>query len=159
MTSISLRPARPDDLRAIVALLQAAHLPPNEAEQHVHNFVVGERDGRIVACGGLEAYPKGSACLVRSMAVEEPLQGSGVGSEIMRWVLERARELGLRDVFLFTMTAADFYRRFGFRDATLDEFPPAARRSAQYGAVKRYGKEWGVTAMRREPEPEPEPSS
>jgi amino-acid N-acetyltransferase len=152
MGAVTLRSATPDDLPAIVSLLAAVHLPPNEAEQHIHNFVVGERDGRVVACGGLEAYPEASACLVRSMAVEESLQGSGVGSEIMDWVLDRARELGLRDLFLFTMAAADFYRRYGFRDATLDEFPPAARHSAQYQAVSRYGEEWGVIAMRREPE-------
>lgn len=75
MSAPSLRPATPDDLPAIVALLEAAQLPPVELEQHLDNFVVAEIDGRVVACGGLEASPEASACLIRSMAVDARCAG------------------------------------------------------------------------------------
>lgn len=132
---------------AMVALLEAAHLPAVELEAHLDNFVVAEAAGRVVGCGGLETYPGSDAGLVRSMAVEEALRGTGVGARILQWVLDRARTHGLTQVFLFTMDAAPFYARFGFRDATLDEFPLPARVSAQFQAVRRYGEEWGVSAM------------
>ena len=115
-----LRPATPDDLAAIIALLEAVHLPPWDTEEHLHNFVVAEQGGRIVGCGGLEAYPAGSCALVRSMAVDESLRGSGLGREILEWVMEQARSLGLSNFYLFTMTARDFYLKFGFADVTLD---------------------------------------
>jgi amino-acid N-acetyltransferase len=145
-----LRSATPGDVRAIVALLAAVQLPPNELEDHLDHVVVAEADGRVVGCGGLEVYPDCEAGLVRSMAVEEGLQGSGLGARILSWVEEHGRELGRRDLFLFTMHAREFYLRFGYRDATLDEFPACARGSAQYRFVRQRGREWGVVAMRRE---------
>lgn len=145
--TIALRSAAPDDVPAMVALLEAAHLPAMELEHYLDNFVVAEAIGRVVGCGGLETYAGCDAGLVRSMVVEVALRGTGVGARILEWVLERAHTLGLTQLFLFTMDAGPFYARFGFRDATLDEFPPAARASAQYQAVRRYGEEWGVSAM------------
>jgi len=146
----ALRPATPDDVLAIVALLAAVQLPPNELEDHLAHVVVAEADGRIVGCGGLEVYPDCDAGLVRSMAVEEELRGSGLGARILEWVGAHARSLGIKELFLFTMHARDFYARFGYQDATLDEFPECARRSAQYRFVGLHGGEWGVVAMRRE---------
>jgi len=147
MSAPVLRPATPDDLPAIVALLEAAHLPAVELEQHLENFVVAESDGRVVACGGLEASPEAAAGLVRSMAVDEPLRGQHIGSAVLEWVEARAAALGLTQLFLFTVGAPEFYRRFGYEDATLDEFPEALRHSAQYRFVRQRGKEWGVVAM------------
>jgi amino-acid N-acetyltransferase len=142
-----LRPARSDDLPAIVALLAAAHLPAVELEQHLAHVVVAELDGRVAGCGGLETYEGTSAVLVRSMAVEEALRGSGLGTRILEWLLERAAALGSRELFLFTMSARDFYLRFGFVDAALADFPEPMRRSAQYRFVLRSGNEWGIVAM------------
>ncbi len=150
MSETTLRPATPDDVPAIIALLEANHLPAWELEQHLENFVVAERDGRVVGCGGLEAYPAGSAALVRSMAVDEPLRGSGLGSDILRWVMARAQSLGLSEYYLFTMSARDFYLPFGFTDATLDEFPEPVRESAQYKMAHRFGSQFPqLVAMAR----------
>jgi N-acetylglutamate synthase-like GNAT family acetyltransferase len=146
----TLRPATPDDLPAIVALLAAVQLPPNELEDHLDHVVVAEADGRVVGCGGLEVYPGCEAGLVRSMAVEAALQGSGLGARILAWVEEHARSLGVRELFLFTMNARDFYARYGYQDATLEEFPECAGGSAQYRFVRISGKQWGIVAMRRE---------
>jgi len=143
----TLRPATPDDLPAITALLEAAHLPPWELEQHLDNFVVAEQDGRVVGAGGLETYPNCAAGLVRSMAVDEPLRGTGLGRRILEWVMQRAADDGLPQIFLFTRDAREFYVHFGFSDVTLDEFPEAMHTSAQYQGVKRFGKEFGIVAM------------
>lgn len=134
---------------AIVALLEAAHLPAVELELHLANVVVAEVDGRVVGCGGVEIYPDCDACLIRSMAVEEPLQGTGLGGRILTWVMERARERGANQLFLFTVNARDFYAHYGFQDVTLDDFPECARGSVQYRAVQRFQEEWGVFAMAR----------
>ena len=147
---ITLRPAVTDDLPAIVALLAAAHLPPNELEDWIDHIVVAEGDGRIVGAGGIEVYPEDGAGLVRSMVVEEGLQRSGLGKRILDWVVAHARELGLLRLYLFTMNARDFYARYGFEDATLEDFPPAARNSAQYRFVSEHGHEWPIVAMKRE---------
>jgi amino-acid N-acetyltransferase len=148
--SIELRPARPDDLPAVLALLEAAHLPPWDTEEHLHNFVVAEQDGSIVGCGGFEAYPAGNVALVRSMAVDESLRGSGLGGRILEWVMERAGSLGMSEFYLFTMTARDFYLKFDFVDVTLDEIPEAAQEATQYKMARQFGSQFPqLVAMKK----------
>lgn len=137
-----LRLARPEDLPATVALLEANRLPAAELERHLAHFVVAELGGRIVGCGGLEAYPEASAGLMRSIAVEDKLRGTALGTRLTEWVLERAASLGLARLYLFTMAAPDFFARFAFQQVALDDFPAAVRRSAQYRAVRHHGHRW-----------------
>ena len=158
VTSPTLRLAKPDDLPAIVALLEAAHLPAIELELHLDHVVVAELDARVVACGGLEASPEAAAGLVRSMAVEESLRGRDIGTAVLEWVEARAAALGITRLFLFTVGAPEFYRRYGYEDAELDDFPEALRGSAQYRFVRVRGKEWGIRAMKKTPHEESESS-
>lgn len=132
------------------ALLDTHHLPTVELEDWLEHFVVAERDGLLVGCGGLELYKEDSAGLVRSMAVESDLHGTGVGSEILEWVEAHARELGLQRLYLFTLDKAPFYERFGYELVGLDAFPPSAQRSWQYRVVRERGEEWGVIAMAKD---------
>ena len=131
-------------------LLEAHRLPTAELEDWLEHFVVAERDGRLIGCGGLELYVEDSAGLVRSMAVEGDLHGTGVGSSILEWVETRARDLGLQRLFLFTVDAASFYERFGYELVDLDAFPPSAQNSWQFRIVQRRGEEWGVIAMAKD---------
>jgi N-acetylglutamate synthase-like GNAT family acetyltransferase len=149
MTQPTLRSATSDDIPAITALLIAVHLPAVEIEEHIEHFVVAERDGRLVGCGGIEIYPNCPAGLVRSMAVDEDLRRSGLGKRILDWVIDHGNAHGVSDFLLFTVDAHDFYVPFGFVDVTLDDFPEAMRGSMQYRATQRFGKEWGVIAMRQ----------
>ena len=141
MADITLRPATPADLSAVIALIEAGHMPTWDTEEHLRNFVVAEQDGRIVGCGGFEAYLGGKTALVRSMSVDESLRGSGLGTRILDWVVERARSEGLTNFYLFTMTARDFYVKFGWVDTTLDDFPEAARDATQYKMARQFGSQ------------------
>ncbi len=132
------------------ALLEAHRLPTAELEDWLGHFVVAERDERLIGCGGLELYAEDSAGLVRSMAVDGDLQGTGVGRSILEWVEAHGSELGLRRLFLFTIDAAPFYERFGYELVGLDAFPPSAQGSWQYRMVERFGKVWGVIAMAKD---------
>ena len=132
------------------ALLEAHRLPTAELEDWLEHFVVAERDGRLIGCGGLELYAEDSAGLVRSMAVEGDLHGTGVGRSILEWVEAHGSELGLRRLFLFTVGAGPFYERFGYKLVDYDAFPPSAQNSWQYRIVQRRGKEWGVIAMAKD---------
>ena len=131
-------------------LLEAHHLPTAELEDWLEHFVVAERDGRLIGCGGLELYAEDSAGLVRSMVVGSELHGTGVGRKILEWVEEHAREFGLQRLFLFTSDKAPYYARFGYELVAYDAFPPSAQDSWQYRTVQLHGKEWGVVAMAKD---------
>ena len=64
MNRHGIRPATPDDFRAILTLLDEASLPTQDLgnTRPVH-FWVAESDGRIAGAGGLEQY--GDAGLLR----------------------------------------------------------------------------------------------
>jgi len=145
---ITLRPATLEDLPAIEALLASYRLPSVELDRWIEHVVVAKSDGRLVGCGGLEVYPEDACGLVRSMAAEERL--GGLGTRILEWAFGHAHELGLTRLFLFTVGAREFYLRFGFEDATLDDFPPSARASFQYRFVAEHGDEWDIKAMARD---------
>ncbi|MCH8009915.1 MAG: GNAT family N-acetyltransferase [Chloroflexi bacterium] len=150
MSEVTLCPAKPEHVPSMKALLDTHHLPTVELEDWLEHFVVAYRGGRLIGCGGLELYAEDSAGLVRSMAVESDLQGTGVGGSILGWVEEHASELGLRRLFLFTVEAAPFYERFGYELVDYDAFPPSARSSFQYRVVRERGEEWGVIAMAKD---------
>ena len=133
---------------AISALLASYHLPDVELDRWIEHIIVAERDGRLVGCGGLEVYPEDACGLVRSMAAEE--RGDGLGTSILNWAFDHARELGLTQLFLFTVDARGFYLRFGFNDATLEDFPLTSRQSFQYQFVRANGDQYGIKAMKRD---------
>ena len=109
----AIRAARPADWSAIERLLTGRGLPPDGAREHLAAFVVAEQGSTLVGCAGLERYAE--VGLLRSVAVSGDLAARGVGTGLVRASLDRARQLGLREVFLLTTTAAGFFPRFGFR--------------------------------------------
>jgi predicted GNAT family N-acyltransferase len=49
------------------------------------------------------------------MAVHHALRGSGVGSDVLRALMDAARERGDREVMLYAQRSAEgFYQRLGF---------------------------------------------
>ena len=114
-----MRPARTSDVRAIRALVapQAERrvLLNKEAVAYyesVSDFVVAEIDGRVVGCGALHVLWEDLG-EVRTLVVDESALGAGVGSAVLRRLIERARELGLSRLFCLTFET-EFFRRHGF---------------------------------------------
>jgi len=64
------------------------------------------------------------AAQVRQVAVADECQHSGVGTALMREVLDRARLMGLGLVYLYARVSAEaFYHRLGFVTLSDDPFP------------------------------------
>jgi amino-acid N-acetyltransferase len=128
-----LRPARPEDASAIRALIQSESLPVIEVEEWLETFWVIEHEGEVAACAGIERY--GESAVLRSVVVGASLRGTGEGERLTQHALEWAREDGAVRCYLFTLSAAPFFERFGFRRCTLDDFNPAARAAWQWRGV------------------------
>jgi amino-acid N-acetyltransferase len=121
---------RPEDEPAIVRLITDSGLPTAGLLDHLESAVVARLDGRIVACAALEIYADGA--LLRSVAVEESLRGSGLGQQVVRAALDLARQRGTTSVFLLTTTAETFFPRFGFRRVARADVPPGVRASVEF---------------------------
>ena len=86
--------------------------------------------GRIVGCAGVEI--RGSAGVVRSLAVDPERRGSGVGRDLMAAVLGLARDAGCSDVYGLTATALRMMQRLGFEAIPREKVPDNARASREF---------------------------
>lgn len=119
----TIRRARTADVPAIAQLLrsyaqvgQLLQKATVTLYEDVQEFWVAEReaDGAIVGCGAVHVMWEDLA-EVRSVAVLPETRGQGIGGRLMRQLLETARWLGVRRVFVLTFETA-FFGAFGFRE-------------------------------------------
>jgi ribosomal protein S18 acetylase RimI-like enzyme len=118
--------------------------PPPSAEQvaemlaspAITQFVARDDGGVIVGVATLAAFriPTARRAWIEDVVVDEAVSGRGIGGELVRAMLDRARELGCATVDLTsrpTREAANrLYEREGFerRDTHVYRFDLAARR-------------------------------
>jgi amino-acid N-acetyltransferase len=128
---VTLRSATAADLPQVLALLERASLPTDGVDaKAMANFVIAEHEDRPVGVVGLEVYRE--SALLRSVAVEENWRGSGVGRALIDRAFALTRERGIRDVFLLTTTAEDYFPRFGFACISREMVPPAVQASTEF---------------------------
>jgi len=127
---VTLRRARPDDVPTLAAMIERANLPAVFIEEFIDGFVVAERGGRVLGCGGVELY--GESAFIRSVVVEPEAQGLGLGRRIAEALEADARAAGATELYLFTMDAHEFWRHLGYEDLALSDWREEARECWQY---------------------------
>jgi amino-acid N-acetyltransferase len=127
---VELRSATPDDLPAVMSLLERSSLPTEGVSDNFSRFILAEDQGRLVGAVGLELY--GASALLRSAAVEESWRGTGVGRVLVERALDVARERGIDDVYLLTTTAENYFPRFGFTCVSRDAVAEGVRASVEF---------------------------
>jgi amino-acid N-acetyltransferase len=128
--AVTYRRAEVADWPEIEALLRGAGLPVEDAASHLGYFTVGTVRAGLIAVGGFESY--GTNALLRSFAVAETVRCRAHGSELLRRVLQDAREAGVETAFLLTQTAERFFARHGFRPVERDAAPQAIRQTREF---------------------------
>jgi amino-acid N-acetyltransferase len=122
--------ATPADAPAILSLLAASGLPELGVTAHLETLVVARDADRVVGTAALEMYDDGA--LLRSVAVDASVRGTGVGQHLVRAALALAEERHTPAVYLLTTTAERFFPRFGFARVTRAEVPPGVRQSVEF---------------------------
>lgn len=117
---VTVRRARTSDVPAIKALVDVYAgrilLEKNLVTLYeaVQEFWVADLAGEIVGCGALHVLWSDLG-EVRTIAVHPRLKGSGVGHALVSRLLDVARELELKRVFVLTFEV-DFFTKHGFRE-------------------------------------------
>lgn len=120
---VEIRPARPEDVDRILELVnrfaaQNVMLPRTEAgiQRSLGDWLVAadekQADAPIVGCGSLVALTP-TLVEVRSLAVDDSQQGTGLGSRLVTELVTLARERGYEQVCALTLRA-NFFERLGF---------------------------------------------
>ncbi len=131
--TVSIEPARSEDLPAVLALLENSGLPKDGLAEHLATTLVARDDGRIVGSAALELYA--AAALLRSVAVDARLRGQGLGQRLARAALDLARQRGVTSVYLLTETAAGFFPRFGFHAIDRSAAPQPVQQSVEFASA------------------------
>ena len=130
MSEITISPASAADIEAIKALLVANDLPTAGVDDHWKTFLVARDGNSIIACGGAEAYQ--FAALIRSVAVKPEHRKNGLGRRIVRQLLDRLASRGLREFYLLTTTAEEYFKKRGFKTIDRDEVHPQLLSSREF---------------------------
>ncbi|MEM1093838.1 MAG: arsenic resistance N-acetyltransferase ArsN2 [Bacteroidota bacterium] len=127
----SIRRAGPADAPSVKALLAAHRLPSDGIRPHLDTFLVAHAaNGDLLGSAGLELYP--DSALLRSVAVQEPHHGAGIGGQLTEAALHLARHRGILEVYLLTETAADFFPRHGFAPVGRSTVPASIRQTEAF---------------------------
>jgi amino-acid N-acetyltransferase len=90
------------------------------------DYIVFEIDDAIHACAAIHTYPDGIG-EIAAVAVDEQYTHLGVGPKLIGYLLEKARNLGLKHVFVLTVATADWFLKLGFEEADLTVLPEKKR--------------------------------
>ena len=93
-----------------------------------HELIVAERDGEVIGTLHLMFLPSvsfqgGLRAQVESVRVDRRFQSQGIGSDMMKWSMERAKQRGAQIVQLTTHKTREdahrFYEKLGFKGTHL----------------------------------------
>ena len=146
-----IRSARTQDVRGIrelVAPLAARRvLVAKDAVTYfesLQEFIVAAVDDEVLGCGALHVMWEDLA-EVRTLAVSADYLGRGLGGQLLRELLARARAIGVRRVFCLTFEI-DFFMRHGFAvidgQAVSPEVYAELLRSYDEGVAEFLDLEW-----------------
>jgi ribosomal protein S18 acetylase RimI-like enzyme len=134
-----IRDAGPEDAAAVVALVQEQAAEDGEAspldEAFARGYLAGPERGVLLAVEegesiGLLSYSvrpdlfhAGGSALIEELLVRAPYRGKGVGTVLVRTLLERLEGLGCAEVSVTTMPdnrgAIRFYRQLGLAEEAI----------------------------------------
>jgi N-acetylglutamate synthase-like GNAT family acetyltransferase len=128
-----IRPATEQDYSQVCALLQSESLPIVDLEKELpHFFVKMENDG-IVGSIGLELYER--SALLRSMIVNPAYRNKGIASELVHELASYAKGKGVKNLFLITNTAENYFRKQGFIRIERENVEMAVLQSKEFNGL------------------------
>ncbi|HEV8659431.1 MAG TPA: arsenic resistance N-acetyltransferase ArsN2 [Thermoanaerobaculia bacterium] len=130
MDHIAISSAAQADVDAIKAILIGNNLPTAGVDDHWRSFVIARAGGTVIGCAGAEMYQ--GAALIRSVAVVPEYRSRGVGHELVRQLLDRLTASGLREFYLLTTTAENYFGRRGFEKIDRSEVHPQLLASREF---------------------------
>ena len=95
--------------------------PLSEIYENLRDYFVIREGNRLIGCAALHIMWSDIA-EVKSVAITEASQGSGLGRRLVDACLDEAREIGLPTVFCLTYKP-DFFGKFGFIQVDKMELP------------------------------------
>ena len=92
-------------------------------ETEIEQFSIVERDGLIIACAALYPLPDSQAGELACLAVNPQYRQGGRGDELLARIEQRAKTLGLNQLFVLTTRTAHWFQERGFVTCGVESLP------------------------------------
>ena len=109
---MDIRRARREEMGQVGALVEASGLPPLPAGIPLSNTLVALERGCVVGVVALEVAARRG--LTAWLVVDAEHEGKGLPASLLRSLVSRGEELGLREIYAVTRGAADAFAEVGF---------------------------------------------
>ena len=124
------RRARREELAQVGSLLESHSLPPLPRDLSLSNVLVALDGDAVVGSVVLKVVARRG--LLRAVVVSPSHRGKGIGGSLIRSIVARAHELGLRDLYLLTEGAAPFFAELGFGPIERSQVPLELAMTREY---------------------------
>ena len=114
----------------VKGILSQSKLPVEDLDLTTQQFIGITSDTKLIGIGALELY--GSSALLRSMAVIYSGQNKGLGSQLVKELLNLARLNEVKNLFLLTETAENFFSKNGFKVVNRADVPQAILQTEEF---------------------------
>jgi amino-acid N-acetyltransferase len=131
----NLRKATIDDVGGIIEMIAPLEAdgilvrrPREKLETEIDRFTVLVRDGAIIGCAALYAYPVEGVAELACLAVHPDYRDQGRGDLLFSSMETAARQARLKRLFVLTTQTAHWFVERGFAEAVLDALPVEKQR-------------------------------
>ncbi len=134
-----IRNARIDDVGGILELLSPlerqgvlVRRSRELLEREIERFSVVELDGMVIGCAALYVYPDEQMAELACVVVHPDYRSGQRGDVLLQHMEQRAREQGIRRLFVLTTQTAHWFRERGFMPLPIKQLPVAKQRLYNY---------------------------
>lgn len=133
MGNFKIRQANPADFNGVEKLLLDNKLPAEDINKDLPNFFVATDKDSIIGAIGFEVYADNG--LLRSMVIDTAHRKHGIAAALINELFTDARKKNLKEMYLLTETAADYFTKKDFQRVERDQVPESLKQSSEFSHV------------------------
>ncbi len=125
-----IRPATIDDLAGLIELITPlenedilVRRSREKLEMELEHFTVVERDGMIIACAALYPFLQDNVAELACLAVHNDYQGENRGNQLLKYIEQQSKQLGIKQLFVLTTRTAHWFRERGYTASDIKKLP------------------------------------
>jgi amino-acid N-acetyltransferase len=113
-----------------IDLLKTEKLVVSDLTADFENFIVALQNEKVIGVAGLEIYDNYG--FLRSVAVNPDSRNKGIAGELIKQIEMQAVTAGLKEIYLLTETAPEYFKRKGYVQITRADVPAEVQQSSEF---------------------------
>lgn len=125
-----VRQAQIDDIGGIFDLIRPleeqgilVRRSREQLEQEIHRFTIIEKDGLIIGCAALYAYPEDHMAEMACVAIHPDYRDGNRGQLLLDYMRHQSKSRDIDQIFVLTTHSLHWFREQGFYEIGVDELP------------------------------------